>query len=117
MVDTRSKIQLADLNSKPNYGKILRNLFDRATSVLFYPPPGSLHYQQLCLGHFHEKNHINFEQKKKSEIKKTKNLVHTIVLQKTAQIISKKLRNYIIFIFTDANTQMIKNHPRIYVLI
>ena len=72
MIDTRSNMQLADINSKPHGGKSLQNIIDRAISFRFYPPPVSLHYQQLCLCHFHEPNHINYEQKNKSEIKKTK---------------------------------------------
>ena len=72
MVDTRSNMQLADLNSKPHGRKSLLNIIDHSIGVRFYPPPGSLHYQQLRLGKFHEPNHINCEQKKKIEIKKTK---------------------------------------------
>ena len=63
MVDTRSNMQLADLNSKPHAGKSLRNLIDRTIDVLFCPPSESLHYRQLFLGQFHEPNHINCEQK------------------------------------------------------
>ena len=72
MVDTRSKMQLADLNYKPRGVKSLQNIIKRSIGVRLYPPPGSLHYQQLCLGQFHEPNHINCDQKKKSDIKKTK---------------------------------------------
>ena len=49
MVNTRSNVQLADLNSKPHGGKSLRNIIDRAIGVRFNTPPGSLHYQQICL--------------------------------------------------------------------
>ena len=63
MVDTRKKMQLDDLNSKPQDGKGLQNLIDHAIGVQFYPPPGSLHYQQLRLGQFHDPPHINCEQK------------------------------------------------------
>ena len=62
-------MQLADLNSKPYGRKSLQNIIDRAIGVRFYPPPESLHYQQLRLGQFHEPNHINCEQNNKSEIK------------------------------------------------
>ena len=72
MVDTRSNMQLSDLNSKPHGGKSLQNLINHAIGVRFYPLPGSLHYQQLHIGHFHEPTHTNCEQNKKSEIKKTK---------------------------------------------
>ena len=70
MVDTRSNMQLADLNSKPHGRKSLLNIIDRSIGVRFYPPPGSLHYQQLLLGEFQEPNHINCEKNKKIEIKK-----------------------------------------------
>ena len=72
MVDTRSTMQLSDLNSKHHGGKNLQNTIDHAIRFLFYPPPGSLHYHKLRMGHFHEPTNINCEQKKKSEIKKTK---------------------------------------------
>ena len=72
MVDTRSNMQLAELNYRLHGGKGLQNLIDCAFGVQFYPPPGLLHYQQLFLGQFHEPTHINYEQNKKSEIKKTK---------------------------------------------
>ena len=72
MVDTRSNMQFYDLNSKPHGGKILQNVVGRAMSARLYPTPVSLHYQQLLLGQFREPTHINFEQKKKSDIKKTR---------------------------------------------
>ena len=72
MVDTRSNMQLVDLNYKPHGGKSLQNIIDCSIEYQFYPPPGSLQYKQLCLGQFHEPTHINCEQKNKSEIKKTK---------------------------------------------
>ena len=65
-------MQLSDLNSKHHGGKSLQNIIDRAIRVLFYPPLVSLHYHKLRMGHFHEPTHINCEQKKKSDIKKTK---------------------------------------------
>ena len=72
MVDTRSYMQLSDLNSKPHGRKSLQNMNDCDIGVLFYPPPGSLHYHKLLLGHFHEPTQIYCEQKKKGEIKKKK---------------------------------------------
>ena len=44
MIDTRSNMQLDDLNSKPHGGKSLRDPIDRAIGVHFYPPPRSEHY-------------------------------------------------------------------------
>ena len=38
IVDKRSNMQLADLNSKPNGKKSLQNLVDHAIGALFYPP-------------------------------------------------------------------------------
>ena len=90
MADTRSNMQLAYLNSKLHDRKSLQNLIDRAIGVQFYPHPGSLHYQQLHIGHFHEPNYINCDQNKKSDIKKKKYPVHAIILQNTTQIRSKK---------------------------
>ena len=72
MEDTRSNMQLAGLNYKPHVRKCLQNIIDCATGVRFYPPPGSFHYQQLCMGQFHKTNHINFDQNKKIDIKNTK---------------------------------------------
>ena len=72
MVDTRSNMQLADLNSKPHGRKSIQNIIDRAIGAQLYPPSGSLHYNQLRLSQFHDPAHINCEQKKKSEIKKKK---------------------------------------------
>ena len=72
MVDTRSNMQLSDLNSKPHGGKSLRNLINHAIVVRFYPTPGSLRYQQFCLGQCHEPTHINCGGNKKIEITKTK---------------------------------------------
>ena len=72
MVDTRSNIQLSDLNSKPHVRKSLRNLIDRAIGAQLYTPPVSLHYQLICLEQFHGRTHINCEQNKKNDIKKTK---------------------------------------------
>ena len=89
MVDTRSNIQLSDLNYKPHGGKSLQNLIDHTISVRLYPTQVSLHHQKLCLGQFHEPNHINCKQNKKREIKRQKHPVHKIVLRKPTQIRSK----------------------------
>ena len=72
MVDTRSNMQFAELNSKPNGRKSLRNLIDRSIGSHFYPSPRLVHHQLLRLDQFHEPTHINYELKKKSDIKKTK---------------------------------------------
>ena len=39
MVDTRSNIQLTDLNAKPHGDPILRDFIDCAIYARFYPPP------------------------------------------------------------------------------
>ena len=64
MVDTRSNMQLADLNSEPLDGKILRNIVDSAILSRFYPTPGLEHYKLLRLYQFSGTSHINFEQEK-----------------------------------------------------
>ena len=71
MVDTRSNMQLSDLNYKPQIGKSLRNIIDRAIGTRFYTPPESLHYQLLFLGQFCGTDHINCDKKKKTDIIKT----------------------------------------------
>ena len=70
MVDTRSNMQLSDLNYRLHGGKGLQNLIDCAFGVQFYPPPGLLHYQLLPLGKFHGTTHISCYQRKKIDIKK-----------------------------------------------
>ena len=71
MVDIRSNMQLADLNSKPNGRKSHRNIIDHAIGSRFYYPPGSVHYKLLLLEKFHGPSHINFEKKRKSDIRMT----------------------------------------------
>ena len=118
MVDTRSNMQLYDLDYKPHGRKSLRNLIDRDIGAILYPPPGSLYYQLLCLGGFHGPTHINCEQKKKSKIKK-------IVLSSARNCTTKSRTNQIyrslrilgIVIYTDVNIKFIKIHPCISVLI
>ena len=59
MGDIRSNMQLADINSKPHVGKILKDLIERVIGVCFYPPPVPEHYKLLCLDRFHGYTHIN----------------------------------------------------------
>ena len=47
MVDTRSNMQLTDLNSKPHGGKSLTSLIDCAIAARFYHPICSEHYKLL----------------------------------------------------------------------
>ena len=69
MVDTRSNMQLADLNFKPHIGKILRDLIYCASEVFFYPPPCSKHYKLFCLDKFHGPSHINDNHRENNETK------------------------------------------------
>ena len=57
MVDTRSNIQLADLNSKPHDSPTLCNLIDYAIGTHLYPPLGSGHNKILLLDKFHGPTH------------------------------------------------------------
>ena len=57
MVDTRSNMQLADINSMPHGEKILIDIIDRSIVVLLYPPLGSEHYKLLRLKRFRLYNH------------------------------------------------------------
>ena len=70
MVDTISNMQLVDLNSKPHGGKSLRNIIYCSIGSHLYPPTRSMHYQLLCLDHFHGPTHINCRKKKKGNLKK-----------------------------------------------
>ena len=54
MVNMRSKLQLANLNTKTHGGQILRDLNDFMTGASFYPPQGSEHYKFLFLHKLHE---------------------------------------------------------------
>ena len=67
MVDTRSNMQLADLNSKPCVGNSLRDLIDRTIVVCFYPPPVSEHYKLFQLDQFHGPSNINDNHKNNDE--------------------------------------------------
>ena len=69
MVDTRYIMQLADLNSKPHGGKILRDLIYRVIGVCFYPPPVSEYHKILLLDRFHGTSHINNSHRKNNEMK------------------------------------------------
>ena len=63
MVEIRSNMQLADLNSKPRGRKILKKLIDSSIGDRLYPIPGSVQYKLLFLGHFHGPTCINCDQK------------------------------------------------------
>ena len=69
MVDTRSKMQLSDLNSDPHVRKGLRDLIDRMIVVCFYPPPGSQYHKLLCLDKFHGYTHISETHRNNDETK------------------------------------------------
>ena len=69
MVDKKSNMQLADLNSKPHVGKSRRNIIDLDMGALFCHPPGSLHHRIFLQDQFHGPTHINCKQNNKSEIK------------------------------------------------
>ena len=58
-METRSNMQLADLNSKPHGRKILRDFIDRTIGSLLYTTPGSEHYKILRLYQLHGPYHIN----------------------------------------------------------
>ena len=68
MVDTRSNMQLSDLNFKPHGRKGLTNIIDSAIVARFFTPPVSEHYKLLRLDRFHGPFHINCEKNEKSEI-------------------------------------------------
>ena len=53
MVDTRSNMQIYDLNYKPRGGNILRIIIDHAIGSQLYTP-GSVHYKLFFLGQFHD---------------------------------------------------------------
>ena len=57
MADKRSNMQLDDRNSKPHWGKSLRDIIDRVISVRFYHPPGSENYKLLLLNRCHGSTH------------------------------------------------------------
>ena len=69
MLDTRSNMQLADLNSKPHSGKSLRYLIYCVFGVHLYPPPGLEQYKILFLYKFHGPPHINDNHRKNNEKK------------------------------------------------
>ena len=69
MVDTRSNIQLADLNSKPHEVKSLRDPIYRAIGVRFYNPPGSEHDKLLHLKHLQGSTHHQVQSHDKPEEK------------------------------------------------
>ena len=57
MAETRSNMQLYDLNSKPHGFQILIDIIDCAIGAYFYPPPGYNYQKCLCLERFHEPTH------------------------------------------------------------
>ena len=117
MVYTKSNMQLADLKYKPSVRKSLHNLTDRAIGTILYLPSVSLHYQLLCLGKFHGTTHINYEQKKKSNIKDI-NIQFTQSYYDIPRRSDLKIpRIFSIFISRDVNIQLITIHPRISLLI
>ena len=59
MVDTKSNIQLYDLNSKPHGGKSLLDIIYWVIGVHLYPPPGLENYKLHLLDRFHGSTHIN----------------------------------------------------------
>ena len=67
MVDTRSNMKLADINSKPHGGKILRDLIERLIVYRFYPPTGLKIYKLFLLDQFHGPSHINDNHMKKND--------------------------------------------------
>ena len=67
MVNTRSNMQIYDLNSKPRGVKSLRDIIDHAIGLRFYPPPGPEHYKLLQIEWFHGPYHINDNHKKNNE--------------------------------------------------
>ena len=95
MMDTRSNMQLADLNSKRHGGKSLINPIDRTIGSRFYYSTGSVHYKILQLDQFHGPSRINCEQKKRSEIKMTKISNVRNRTTNTVQLLSKKTARYL----------------------
>ena len=69
MVDTISNMQLADLNSKPSDGKILKDIINCVIEACLCPPPWPEHYKLLLLDQFHGPSHISDSHKKKNETK------------------------------------------------
>ena len=69
MVETRSNMQLANLNSKTHGRKSLRYFIDRSIGYHIYTPQVSVNYRFLFLDQFLGPSHINFDQKKKSDIR------------------------------------------------
>ena len=59
MVDTRSNMQLADLNSNPHGGKIHIDFIDPSIGTWFYLPPWSEQYKLIQLDQFHVPSYIN----------------------------------------------------------
>ena len=69
MVETRSNMQLADLNSNPHGEKILRDLIDFTTGPHLYYPSGSEHYRLFRIDKFYETSRINNNHENNNETK------------------------------------------------
>ena len=69
MVDTRSNMQLYDLNSKPHGGQSIRNLNDCAIGVRFYPPPGSKYHTLLSFEKLYGPTHHQTNTREKANAK------------------------------------------------
>ena len=57
MVDIRSKMKLADINSKTHGKQNIRGILDQVIGICFYPTPVSEQYKFLCLNSFHGSTH------------------------------------------------------------
>ena len=67
MVDTRSNMQLDNLNYKPHVRKSLRDLIYCVIGFRFYPTPVSEHYRPPHIEQFHVPSNINGKNNNKNE--------------------------------------------------
>ena len=67
MVDTRSNMQLDNLNYKSHCRKSLRDIIDCVIGFRFYPTSGSEHYKLLHIEQFHVPSNINGNHKNNNE--------------------------------------------------
>ena len=58
MVDTRSNLQLSELNSKPHGGQSLRDIIYHVIGTHLYPTTGSGHHTLPHLDKFHGPTHF-----------------------------------------------------------
>ena len=99
MVDTRSYMQLDDLNSKPHGGKGLQDIINPAIGVCVYPPPGSKQYTLLILDKFHGSTNINDNH---SEIKILNSLfLYNVIHQTHAGNIRTKILSLTMYTYVD----------------